>query len=174
MKALARTAAIATLAIGAASAQAQLYGELGYVGIRDKFSVAGTEYKPNLGALSATLGYGLHQNLAIEGMLAAGVKDDTVGGVKLELQHSVGVFLKPRVMLSPEFELFGRIGYVESKAKGRMGGASASDSSSDWAYGLGANYYFNNATYGTLSYMRLYDKDGEQVNGLTLGVGMKF
>jgi len=174
MKLLARTTAIAALAIGAASAHAQLYGELGYVHITDKFAVNGTEYKPTLGALSAIIGYGVHENLAIEGMLAAGVKDDTVNGVKLELQHYYGLFVKPRVMLGSNVELFGRIGYGESKAKGSQNAVSSTDSSSDWAYGLGANYYFNKTTYGTLSYMRLSNKDGEKVNGLTLGVGMKF
>jgi len=174
MKSIARTAVIAALAVGAVGAHAQLYGELGYVDLRDKFTLDGTEYKPHLGALNAIIGYGLHPNLAVEGMLAAGVKDDTVAGIKMELKHSVGLFLKPRVMLSPAFELFGRVGYVENKIQGRMGNISASDSSNDWAYGLGANYYFNPTSYGTLSYMRLYDKDGEKVNGLTLGIGMKF
>lgn len=175
MKLIARTAAIATLAVGAASAHAQLYGELNYVDIHDKFTSSGTEYKPHVGALSATVGYGLHQNLALEGMLAFGVKDDTVAGVNTEVQHSYGIFLKPRVMLSPEFELFGRIGYMEHKTKGNMGGlGSVTQRSNDWAYGLGANYYFNKTTYGTLSYLRLYDKDGEQTNGVMLGVGMKF
>jgi len=173
MKAIARTFAIAALATGAVAAHAQLYGEFGYVDLRDKFTLAGTEYKPHLGALNATIGYGVHPNLAVEGMLAAGVKDDTVAGINTELKHSVGLFLKPRIMLSQEFELFGRVGYAESKIKGRRGN-TADESSSDWAYGLGANYYFNPTSYGTLSYMRLYDKDGEKINGLTLGVGMRF
>ncbi len=171
---LIKMAALAALTLATAGVNAQLYGELGYTDIRDKFSIDGTEYKPHLGALNGVIGYGVHPNLAVEGMLALGVKDDTVAGVKTELQHSYGVFIKPRVMVSPAVELFGRIGYMESKTKASAGGVSATDSSGDWAYGLGANYYFQPDTYGTLSYMRLYDKDGEQINGLTLGVGMKF
>ncbi len=174
MKKIGKKIYIAALALGAAAgAHAQVYGELGYVDLHDKFTLAGTEYKPHLGALNATLGYGLHPNLALEGMLAAGVKDDTVAGVKVELKHTVGLFLKPRVMVSPAFELFARIGYAESKIRGRRAN-TADESSSDWAYGLGTNFYFNPTSYGTLSYMRLYDKDGEKIHGVTLGVGMKF
>lgn len=174
MKLITKIATAAVISLAAAGAQAQLYGELGYTDIRSKFSIDGDEYKPHLGALNGVLGYGVHPNLAVEGMLALGVKDDTVGGVKLELQHSYGLFVKPRVMVSPAVELFGRIGYMESKVKASALGISARDSDGDWAYGLGANYYFQPDTYGTLSYMRLYDKDGERVDGLTLGVGMKF
>ena len=174
MKIITKTVTVAALALAAAGANAQLYGELGYTDIRDKFSDSGTEYKANLGAINGIIGYGVHENLAVEGMLAFGVKDDTVAGVKAELEHSYGVFVKPRVMLNPNFELFGRFGYVEHKLKASVPGHSLSDSNGDWAYGLGANYYFKPSTYGTLSYMRLYDKDGETVNGLTLGVGMKF
>ncbi|MEN9904393.1 MAG: hypothetical protein RLZZ555_958 [Pseudomonadota bacterium] len=170
MKLITKAAAVAALILATAGANAQLYGELSYTDIRDKFSVGSTEYKTELGAISGIIGYGVHENLAVEGMLGLGVKDDTLAGLKAELEHNYGIFVKPRVMLSPDFELFGRLGYLEHKTK--LGGIS--DTDGDWAYGLGANYYFKPNAYGTLSYMRLYDKDGEKANGLTLGLGMKF
>lgn len=128
----------------------------------------------NLGALTGIIGYGVHPNLAIEGMLAVGVQDDKVGGVKVELEHAYGVFAKPRVMLSPNFELFGRLGYVESKLKASVPGDSLSDSDGDWAYGLGGNYYFNPNTYLSVNYLKFYDKDDVKADGWTVGVGMKF
>lgn len=170
MKVITKTTAIAALALAAASAQAQLYGEVGYSTMNE--SAEGVDV--NLGALSGIIGYGVHPNVAIEGMLAFGVQDDTVrvGGVpiKAELEHAYGVFVKPRVMLNPNFELFGRVGYVEAKAKASSGGISVSDSNGDWAYGLGGNYYFNKDIYMTVHYMK-YDSD---VDGFTVGVGMKF
>lgn len=174
MKTITRTAAIAALALAAASAQAQLYGEIGYSTMKE--SADGNDV--NLGALSGIIGYGLHPNVAVEGMLAFGIKDDTVHvgsiPVKTELEHAYGVFVKPRVMLSPNFELFGRLGYVESKVKASSGGISVSDSDGDWAYGLGGNYYFDKNTYLTVNYMNYYRKHDSDVDGFTIGVGMKF
>lgn len=171
MKVIARTAAIAALAFAAVGAQAQLYGELGYSGV----NVDGNLSDVNLGMLTGVVGYGVHPNLAVEGMLAFGVNDDKVGGAKVELEHAYGLFAKPRVMLSPNFELFGRLGYVESKLKTSAPGyRSLRGGDGDWAYGVGANYYFDRNSYLGANYLRSYDKDGVTADGLTIGVGMKF
>ncbi len=171
MKVIIKTAAITTLALAAVGAQAQLYGELGY----SVLDVDGSGSSVDLGALTGTIGYGVHENLAVEGMLAFGVNDDKVGGAKVELEHSYGLFAKPRIMLSPNFELFGRLGYVESKLKTSAPGfSSLTDTDGDWAYGLGGNYYFDRNTYVSANYLRFYDKDGVKADGVTIGVGMKF
>lgn len=171
MKFVIKTAAIAALALAAAGAQAQLYGELGYSAL----NVDGGGSSVDLGALTGTIGYGVHENLAVEGMLAFGVQDDKIGGAKVELEHSYGVFAKPRIMLSPNFELFGRLGYVESKLKASAPGyRSLTDTDGDWAYGLGGNYYFDRNSYVSANYLRFYDKDNVKGDGITIGVGMKF
>lgn len=171
MKVIIKTTAIAALALAAAGAQAQLYGEVGYSAL----NVDGGGISVDLGALSGTIGYGVHENLAVEGMLAFGVKDDKIGSAKVELEHSYGIFAKPRLMLSPNFELFGRIGYVESKLKASAPGfSSLTDTDGDWAYGLGGNYYFNRNSYISANYLHFYDKDNVKGDGVTIGVGMKF
>ena len=171
MKLITKTAAIAALALAAAGAQAQLHGELGYSAI----DVDGSGSSVKLGALTGIVGYDLHPNLAAEGMLAFGVNDDKVNGAKVELEHSYGLFLKPRLMLSPNFELFGRLGYVESKLKASAPGyGSLTDTDGDWAYGLGGNYYFDRHTYLNANYLRFYDKDNVKGDGFTIGVGMRF
>lgn len=171
MKVIIKTAAIAALAFAAAGAQAQLYGELGYSAVK----VDGAGANIDLGALTGVIGYGVHPNLAVEGMLAFGVNDDRIGAAKVELEHSYGLFAKPRVMLSPNFELFGRLGYVESKLKTSAPGyQSLSDTDGDWAYGVGANYYFDRNSYLGANYLQFYDKDGVKADGFTIGVGMKF
>lgn len=171
MKLISKTAAIAAMALAAAGAQAQLYGELGYSAL----DVKGSGISVNLGALTGTVGYDLHPNLAVEGMLAFGVNDDKVNGAKVELEHSYGLFAKPRIMLSPNFELFGRLGYVESKLKASAPGyRSLADTDGDWAYGLGGNYYFDRNSYLSANYLRFYDKDNVKGDGFTIGVGMRF
>ena len=170
MKLITKVVAAAVISIVAVSAQAQLYGEVGYTAL----NVDMPNHSIDLGAISGVIGYGVHENLALEGFLAFGVNDDRIGATKVELEHAYGVFAKPRVMLSPNFELYGRLGYVESKAKGSNNLGSLSDSDGDWAYGIGGNYYFNPKTYLGVSYTRFYDKDHVQADGLTVGVGMKF
>ena len=170
MKFIAKIATAAAIGLAAAGAQAQLYGEIGYSAI----NVDVPHHSVNLGAISGIVGYGVHENLALEGFLAFGVNDDRIGTAKVELEHAYGVFAKPRVLLSPNFELYGRLGYVESKAKGSNSLGSLSDSDGDWAYGIGGNYYFDRNTYLGVSYTRFYDKHDAQADGLTLGVGMKF
>lgn len=171
MKIAIKAAAIAALTLAAAGAQAQLYGELGYSAL----DVEGSGTSVNLGALTGIVGYDLHPNLAVEGMLAFGVNDDKIGGAKVELEHSYGLFAKPRIMLSPNFELFGRLGYVESKLKASAPGyRSLTDTDGDWAYGLGGNYYFDRNSYLSVNYLRFYDKDNVKGDGLTVGVGMRF
>jgi opacity protein-like surface antigen len=183
-------AAAAVLAMLGTSAQAQtaarpapaVYGEVGYAFLKAKAEGESV----NLGALRGILGYDFHQNLALEGMLAFGVKDHTesavISGVtvkaKLELQNSYGIYVKPKFNPTPELELFARLGWARSEAKveASAGGfsASESDSDSDFSYGVGVKYNFNPRTSVGLDYMRYFDKDGLTIDGVTVGFGYRF
>jgi len=168
------------LAAGSASAQGAyvpgFYGELGYTSLNIKGNTAfGTaEFKPAM--LRGIVGYSVHNNLAIEGMLGFGIKDSGVtlngGGTGIDgkVNHSVGIFLKPRVKINEQFEVFGRVGYLHSKISG--GGGSADEG--DFAYGVGMNYSINRAWSVNVDYMRYYDKNPVKASGITFGVGYKF
>ena len=109
-----------------------------------------------------------------------GLSDDSVkfnGATtvaKLKIDNSFGVFLKPKAMLNENIEIFGRLGYMNSKLTASGAGLSLSDSDSGFAYGLGANYYVNKNTYLTVSYLNAYDKDSTTISGVTFGLGTKF
>jgi len=78
------------------------------------------------------------------------------------------------VNLTPELELFARVGFADFKLKASAAGVSDSSSDSDMSYGVGLNYKLaRNVTLG-LDYLSYYSKDGESVKGFTLGVGMSF
>lgn len=77
-------------------------------------------------------------------------------------------------MLTPELELFGRLGAIENKTTGQVGNLSITDTGHDFAYGLGMSYHFDKTTYGSLSYTNFYDKQNTRTRGATLSVGMKF
>ncbi|MGN7874248.1 porin family protein [Roseateles sp. 22389] len=164
----------ALLAAGAAQAQTQtqapLYGELGYTFVKVKAD-GGLSAKP--GAIRGIVGYDVHPNVAIEGMLAFGVSDDTVGGAKIKIPHSYGLFVTPKYAFD-QFEVFGRLGYAHSKIKASDEDGSISDSGGSFAYGLGAKYNFDKSIYGAVDYMRYYKKDGIKADGFTLSVGYRF
>src|SRR5688572_3945380 len=96
-------AAATVLAMLGTSAQAQtpspLYGEVGYYFL--KIKAEGESI--SLGALRGILGYDLHPNSAVEGMLAFGVRDEkesvVVNGMtvssKLGVQSAFGIYVKP-------------------------------------------------------------------------------
>jgi opacity protein-like surface antigen len=189
MKLIAIAAASAMLlAAGAAQAQmargavGNMYGELGYTSL--KIEETGVSVKP--GMLRGIVGFNLHENLAVEGMLGFGIRKDnsntTFSGVPVniesELRHMVGIYAKPKVMLGDAVELFGRLGYADTKIRSSasVAGFSASDSSSgsDWSYGLGANFNIAPRAYVGVDYMRYYNKNDTKLDGVTVSVGYRF
>ena len=169
----------AVLATAAAAAQAQVYVEGAIAPLTLKDSEAPVlKAKPTV--LTGIVGYEINPNVAVEGLLGLGLNKSsvTVGGtstnIDAKISTSYGIFVKPKVMVSNEVELFARLGYASSKLKLSTSGASRSETESSFAYGLGGNYYLNKQTYLTASYMSLYSKDGVKATGLSIGVGYKF
>ncbi|MFX1679302.1 porin family protein [Mitsuaria sp. CC2] len=166
-------AAAALLLAGAAQAQApkpELYGELGYSFIT--IDAGGPDLEPGL--LRGIVGWNVHPYLAVEGLLAGGVKDDKTAGITTKISNAYGVYLKPKYDFGNGFQVFGRLGYLHNKIKYSFNGMSASDSDDDVSYGVGVGYAFSKQWYGALDYTSYYDKDGIKASGVTLGVGYRF
>jgi outer membrane autotransporter protein len=188
MKLIAIAAASAMLMAGAAEAQTRAattgttYGELGYTTL--KISDSGISVKPAM--LRGIFGYNFNDNLAFEGMLGLGVTKDststTFAGVPVDVQedvrHIVGIYVKPKAMIGDAFEVFGRLGYAQTRvrATATAGGvsASASDSGSSLSYGLGANFNVSPKVYVGVDYMRYYKKDETKIDGYTVSLGYRF
>jgi opacity protein-like surface antigen len=164
MKKIIRIVSVSALLATAAVAQAQVYVEGAYAPL--KISDGSDSIKP--AALTGVVGYAINPNVAVEGLLGLGVKK---GSDETKLSNTVGIFVKPKMMLNNEVEVFGRLGFARTKLKYSD---DSSESDSSFAYGLGGNYYLNKQTYLTASYMSLYSKDGSKVNGFNLGAGYKF
>lgn len=169
--------AAALLAFGGAYAQKStlpVYGEVGYSFI--KIEDESDDIK--LGALRGIAGIEVHPNVALEGMIGFGVKDENINilgtDVKVKLERFYGLYVKPKLKVTNELELFARLGYAHSKVKASALGTSSSDSEGDASYGVGASYSFSPRAYGTIDYMSYYNKDGVKANGVTLGVGFRF
>ena len=172
-------AVIVSMVCSVASAQSDinnpgLYGEVGYVAL----SVKDMGASISLTALRGILGYNINQNLDVEGMLGFGLKKDTVtvSGVTADIKVGsiIGLYLKPKINLSSDVELFARAGYAKSGYEGSTKGYAFSDSGSDTSYGLGMKFKVANNTSLVLDYMNYYDKDGAKATGFTVGMGFKF
>jgi hypothetical protein len=177
MKPVKKLFAIASLMIATTGANAQWYGELAYVSATSKYSTSSNRVTSTNELISGYIGYELNKNFAAEGLIGTGLggADVKVNGVSqsnsvtTKFDYVYGAFLKPRVKLNNEFEMFSRLGYIKGKTT-----SSTSEERGDWAYGVGANYYFNKTTYASASWMNLYSKGGVRFDGWTVGIGIKF
>lgn len=184
-------AAAASVMLLAGGAQAQMarsattgtmYGELGYAQL--KISDSGVDVKP--GMLRGIVGYNFNDFVAVEGMLGLGVRKDsttaTVTGVPVgiegDVRHIAGVYIKPKAMVGDAFELFGRLGYADTRLRvtASVPGASATDTSSNgsFSYGLGGNFNISPRAYVGVDYMRYYKKDDTKIDGVSVNVGYRF
>lgn len=140
------------------------------------------------------LGYGAHENLAIEVMAGTSFSDlrrsyyyddGSYEKAKLELTWMVGVYLRPRLKLG-DAEIFARVGYTQLEAdlKYSYYDGSQSDSESikdddgDISFGAGVGYSFTKQLYAQVDYMRYYDKKSGgvslKIGGPSISVGYKF
>jgi opacity protein-like surface antigen len=172
----------AVLATAAAAAQAQVYVEGSVAALTAKESSNGIQTQSKPSNFSGLVGYNVHPNVDVEGYLGLGAgKANTTengkdNGEEFKVKSSFGVFVKPKVMVSPELEVFGRLGFLENKFESNVKNSQTTTTSTNgsFAFGVGANYYFDKRTYVTGSYMNYNNKDGFKVNGLSIGVGYKF
>jgi outer membrane autotransporter protein len=171
MKVIAIATAAASLLLGVAAhaqqpaAAGPLYGELGYSWTQ----IHGNGFKASPGAVRGIIGYDVHPNLAVEGMLEGGTGHDTDNGITAKLKSSYGVFVKPKYDFG-NTEVFARVGYARTNLALSTGDVSAND----FAYGVGVKYNVTPKVSVGLDYSRLAHKDGVKVDGVTLGLGYRF
>lgn len=178
---LAKASALALLSLSAISASAQadaskMYGEIGYTPISYTEGI----YKANPGILRALIGTEVHPNLNLEGMLGLGIVDGstTISNIRVasHVDRVWGLYVRPKAMLTPDLELFGRVGYASSKLTLSLPGYgfSSTGSGGSLSYGAGLSFKVAPKTSLALDYMSYYNKNGAQATGFTVGVGYKF
>lgn len=128
----------------------------------------------DLGVLFLRGGYQINKYLAVEARLGEGVQDEKIHGVKLELDEMYGVYAKVGLPTDVGLYPYALLGMTHAKLKGSVPGYSTTSTDSDISYGIGADYWFNKQLSAGLEYANFYDKDGDTISGLTLGVNYKF
>lgn len=124
------------------------------------------------------LGSQINFNLAVEARFGVGVAGDTVSSQgtsrKVDVDHHYGVYTKGLWPVSKVFAAYGLIGYTRGKVTSRVLGARASQSDSDFSYGVGAEWELSRAISLTAEWARLFRGADYQVDGLALGVVKRF
>ena len=115
------------------------YGTLGYSQL--------DQSDGDLGAITGRLGAKIHPNFGVEGEASFGVRDDdfNLGGVNGEIKHKsdFAAYVVGSVPVTPNFDLFARVGYGTTKIEASAGGVSADVDGESWNYGVGGNYFLD-------------------------------
>ena len=176
---LAQVSALAVLSFAAMSVSAQpspskIYGEVGYTQLSYKES----GYKADPGVLRAVIGTEINPNVNLEAMIGVGITDGSTRISNVTVTSQVdrfwGLYVRPKVMLSPDVELFGRVGYASSKVTASIPGYALSDSGNSMSYGAGVSFKVAQNTSLVADYMSYYSKDGVKATGFSVGLGFKF
>lgn len=175
LRALAVLATGLSLTAGAhaqAAVRSPLYVEVAYTAVKVRFD---SGYSALPSALRGIVGYEIHPNFALEGMLALGVaKDDGGTSVATRLSSASGLFIKPKIRLGESTELFARLGYARSKIELSNSTLSASDSDSDRAIGLGLSIQIDPRAAVVVDYTSYYNRDGVKAGGFSAGMSLRF
>ena len=164
------------LAAATASAQSMhkdsgYYGEIGYTAMSLKNSNNGFDATPKLARFM--VGKDINDNLSVEGMYGTTVSKGNSLGVDTSVD-TYGIFLKPKMEVAKDTEIFARVGWVHLKEKETLNGVSVSSSGSDAGYELGIQTKFTKDVYGQLDYMNYYDKNSGTAKGFTVSIGTRF
>lgn len=175
-------AAVALAAAVPATGQAQttettsFYGSLGY----SQTDLDGLK----LGAITGRLGARFGPYLGVEGEGGFGVNDDrlaaaTIGGMPfdVELKSTFAAYAVGYLPVSPNADLYARLGYGTTRIRGSVGGTgslSMTDGDESWNYGVGGQYFFDGKNGVRADYTRHEFARGDDANTWSVGYVRKF
>lgn len=146
------------------------YGSLGYTGIDS------TKGSNDLGAITGRIGERFGKYFGVEAELSGGVKSDSnnATGFKTSLDHQYAGYVVGYLPLTPNADLFARVGYGNSRIREEgVGGYSFNTESLN--YGAGAQYFFDAHNGVRAEYTREDNHDiGTDANTYTVSYVRKF
>ena len=168
--------ACAAITLAAAPAVAQdsgWYGDVGY----QHMAIDQDGIDADLGSIAGHIGYGITPNLAVEGELGFGVKDEEVTSlgtsVDVKLNYLVGAYGRVQAPLGENFTVFARAGVVNAEIEASAAGVSASDSETGAGYGVGGEFHFDGQNGIRADYTR-YDIEDLEADAFLIAYTRKF
>lgn len=180
MKTFTKSLLAASALVAASTASAEgFYLGLGYqIGTYDEKGIP----EADLSAIKLEAGTYFLENIALEAHVNLGMDDDTVAvpvagtsvDVDVELESAASLFLKGDLEVSPDFNLYGLLGFSQVKVEASAQGFSESSSDTGFSYGAGAEMGFGNQVYVSAEYVSYISEDAYDYDGINLGVHKKF
>ncbi len=113
-----------------------LYGTLGWAGVSDSSHM--------VNGVQGRVGYRFMNYFGVEGEAAFGVGDTSLGsGVKAHLNNEAGAYAVGFLPVNQNFDLFARAGWAEDDVSVKGGGSTLSGNANGFAWGAGAQYYWD-------------------------------
>ena len=158
-----------------APADVSVYGNVGYTGVFA--DVNGDDL--NVGGVTGRLGAKYGRFVGVEAEYTFGVQDDDVEvfgtDVNVELDQQYAGYVVGYLPLSPQTELFARLGYGKLELEAEAFGVEVGGDTKAVAYGAGAQHFFDgvNGVRGEYTRYDLED-DGGEVDSLAVSYVRKF
>lgn len=174
---------ITVAALGAAvcSANAQMYVDAAYVPMEFSIAKSGDKLEATPHVVRLILGRDVSRYLALEGMLAFGVKSDGVvlngladPDTTLKGNNAYGLYLKPKYPVSDNVTVFWRLGYNRIDYSVTNLAGKDSDHHSGFAYGAGVSINVNPRLNVFIDYMSYLDRLQADSRGIGAGLGFRF
>lgn len=156
----------------------QYYGEAMYdtVTIKDKSSSNNLgSVKPTVARL--TVGKVVIDNVAIEASYMVGLDSDTwtdYASVSTKVKDAYSIAVRPFINVTPDLELFGRIGKSRSSVEATAAGTTISSKANDTIYGLGLAYSVTKDVKAVVDYTMSPVNDDSKVTRMGFGVRVNF
>ena len=175
-----KKALISTVALGLASAfvtsahaEGQFYAG-GGVAVLESSADGGQDdltFKEVYGRLGMMFG----DYFSGEARVGFGFSGDSVGGnVDVDIDNFYGAYVRAGAPVAESFYPYVVLGYTRLETSISGYGVDVSDSDSDISYGLGFDLSSSDSLTFNVEYMKFYDEDGVEVDGLSFGLATSF
>lgn len=151
-------ASLAALAIAApAMAEPQFYINGGYTALDGDDAT--------LSALTARGGAFFNEYFGVEGEFSIGLgEEDIGGGASIELDNQYAAYVIGKAPLSPQFDVFARLGYGQATFSASAGTVSGDVDVDGFSAGFGGQYFFTDQVGVRGEYTR-FEADDDQLDG---------
>lgn len=162
---------------GCAHADGGCYG--GNISFLD-YSETNVDISASVTAITGRLGTHFNENVSGELRVGFGVDDDTVSfddGLEadLELESLYGVYIRGGIPVTENIYPYVILGYSRGELKATVAGfGSNSESETDTSFGLGVDVDVIQELTINLEYMNYFDKDGVEVDSVSIGLAKTF
>ena len=129
----------------------------------------------DFGVVSGKFGAIINEYLALELRYGVGIEDDSLYGVDVKVSSLMGGYLRVGMPVADKVYPYLVLGRSKGELEARVSGVSVEEDSSDFSYGLGANFAFPSSDVQlSVEYMRLFDKDSYEVDGVSIGLQLEY